>query len=93
MYRKRYWNEAVFDQVTGLKRFFTERGKSLTHVALAWVLAQPAITSALVGASKPEQLKDSLQGVGLALDPDELAAIDEVWYALPRERDPSIARR
>lgn len=93
MYQKRYWNEAVMEQVTGLKRFFTERGKSLTHVALAWVLAQPGITSALVGASKPEQLKDSLQGVDTKLDSDELAMIGDAWYALPRERDPSIARR
>ncbi|HEX5322455.1 MAG TPA: aldo/keto reductase, partial [Capsulimonadaceae bacterium] len=33
MYQKRYWNEAVLEQVTVLKRYFTERGKSLTHVA------------------------------------------------------------
>ena len=52
------------------------RGKSLTHVALAWVLAQPGITSAIVGASKPEQLEDSIKGVGVTLDDEERAACD-----------------
>ncbi len=93
LYRKRYWNEAVFDAVEGLKRFLAPKGKSLTHVALAWVLAQPGITSAILGASRPEQLQDSLQGVELALEDEERAACDEVWYDLPRERDPQVARR
>jgi aryl-alcohol dehydrogenase-like predicted oxidoreductase len=93
MYQKRYWNEAVHGEVTRLKKLFTERGKSLTHVALAWVLAQPGITSAIVGASKPEQLQDSLKDVDLALDSEEMEALGDAWYALPRERDPFIARR
>ncbi len=76
-----------------LQRFFDDRGKSLTHAALAWVLAQPGITSAIVGASRPEQLRDSLQGVDMTLDADEMEACDDVWYGLPRERDPQVARR
>ncbi|HEX6291972.1 MAG TPA: hypothetical protein VFZ66_22490 [Herpetosiphonaceae bacterium] len=47
----------------------------------------------IIGASKPEQLEDSLRGVDLTLDDDDLRACDDVWYALPRERDPLIARR
>lgn len=93
MYRKRYWNDAVFEAVDSLANFVEGRGKSLTHVALAWVLAQPAVTSAIVGASKPEQLRDSLQAVGLELDAEELEACDGAWFSLPRERDPFIARR
>jgi aryl-alcohol dehydrogenase-like predicted oxidoreductase len=93
LYRRRYWKEEVFDVVDRLRRFMEGRGKSLTHVALAWVLSRPGITSAILGASKPEQLKDSLQGVAIELDEDELAACDETWFALPRERDTQVARR
>jgi 1-deoxyxylulose-5-phosphate synthase len=93
LYRKRYWNDAIFEAVDDLAGFFGPRGKQLHHVALAWVLAQPGITSAILGASRPEQLTDSLGGVGLALDPEDLQACDSAWFDLPRERDPQIARR
>jgi aryl-alcohol dehydrogenase-like predicted oxidoreductase len=93
LYRRRYWREEVFDVVDRLATFVEGRGKSLTHVALAWVLAQPGITSAILGASRPEQLRDSLAGVDLTLDEAELKACDDAWYALPRERDPQIAQR
>lgn len=53
MSQRRYWNDVVFAQIEGLKAFFEARGKSLTHVALAWVLAQPDVTYAILGASKP----------------------------------------
>jgi aryl-alcohol dehydrogenase-like predicted oxidoreductase len=93
IYRKRYWNDAVFDEVDRLGSFFEARGKSLTHAALAWVLAQDGVTSAIVGASKPEQLRDSLSGVGLALDAEEMDTCGEAWFNLPRERDAHVARR
>jgi 1-deoxyxylulose-5-phosphate synthase len=93
LYQRRYWKDAVFEEVSRLHDFFTERGKSLTHVALAWVLAQTSITCAILGASRPEQLEDSLKGVGLKLDEEDLNACDEAWYNLPRERDRQVALR
>ena len=93
LYRKRYWNDAVRGAVAKLGDYLAGRGKSLTHVALAWVLAQPGITSAIVGASRPEQLQDSLSALDITLQAEELAACDDVWFDLPRERDPGIARR
>ncbi|MBC8078050.1 MAG: aldo/keto reductase [Chloroflexales bacterium] len=93
LYRRRYWKDAVFEVVDALAGFLEPRGKSLTHVALAWVLAQPGVTSAILGASKPAQLEDSLRGVEITLDEAELRACDDAWYSLPRERDPMIARR
>lgn len=93
LYRRRYWKEAVLEEVSRLHAFFAERGKSLTHSALSWVLAQPGITCAILGASKPEQLEDSLKGVDLTLDEEELKVCDEVWYHLPRERDRQVALR
>jgi aryl-alcohol dehydrogenase-like predicted oxidoreductase len=92
-YRQRYWSDAVFEAVQAMQDFFAPRGKSLTHVALAWVLAQPGITSAILGASTPEQLEDSIRGADLTLDAEELAACDEAWFSLPRARDPEVTRR
>ncbi len=92
-YRKRYWNDAAMEAVETLGAYFEGRGKSLTQVARAWVLAQPGITCAILGASKPEQLEESLRGIGMTLDEDELRVCDEAWFSLPRERDPQIARR
>jgi aryl-alcohol dehydrogenase (NADP+) len=66
-------------EISELRRFLRARGKSLTQAALAWVLSQPAITSALVGASRPEQLAETLRGVGSALDDVEWSACDAVW--------------
>jgi aryl-alcohol dehydrogenase-like predicted oxidoreductase len=62
-------------------------------VALAWVLAQPGITSAIVGASKAEQLDQSLPAVDLTLDETLRAACDDVWFQLPRERNQDVAFR
>jgi aryl-alcohol dehydrogenase-like predicted oxidoreductase len=93
LYRKRYWNDAVVEEVNRLGDFFALRNKSLTHVALAWVLGRPGITSAILGASKPDQLTESLKGVGMSLDAEELAACDDAWFNLPKERDASVARR
>jgi aryl-alcohol dehydrogenase-like predicted oxidoreductase len=93
LYQKRYWKEAVFEEIDEIKQFLAPRNKSLTHVALAWVLAQRGITSAILGASRPDQLTDSLQGVDLTLDDAEREYLDQVWYNLPRERDLQVARR
>jgi aryl-alcohol dehydrogenase-like predicted oxidoreductase len=93
LYRRRYWNEEVFDVVDRLASFVEGRGHALVHVALAWVLARPGITSAIVGASRAEQLQESLQGVDLQLDEEEMAACNEAWFSLPRERDPQVAQR
>ncbi len=84
LYRERYWKQAQLEEVKRLQDFFGPRGKKLTTVAVAWVLAQPGITSAIVGASKPEQLDASIAAVELPLDEEEKAACDEAWLRLPR---------
>jgi 1-deoxyxylulose-5-phosphate synthase len=89
LYRQRYWHQAQFDVVEQLRQFFQARGKSLVQVAVAWVLAQSGITSAIVGASRAEQLDDSLAAVDLKLDADETAACNTAWYNLPRPLQPT----
>jgi aryl-alcohol dehydrogenase-like predicted oxidoreductase len=52
------------------------------------VLAQPGITSAIVGASRPEQLDDSLKAVDVTLNAAEIEACTLAWYSLPRPVKP-----
>ena len=84
LYRERYWHQAQFEAVEQLRQFFGPRNRSLVQVAVAWVLAQPGITSAIVGASRPEQLDESLGATDLTLDAEELEACNLAWYSLPR---------
>lgn len=93
LYRKRYWNDEVHNTVAELQTYFAGRGISLTHAALAWVRAQEGITAPIIGASRPEQLTDSLSSLNLVLDADAMAVCNNVWFDLPRERDIAVARR
>ena len=86
LYQQRYWQDAQLDVVESLAKDVASRGKSLTHVALRWVLDQPGITAAIVGASRAEQLRDSLKALDIELDDADRRACDEAWYALPRRR-------
>ncbi len=93
IYQARYWQEAQMQAVDQLKQVCETHGVPVTQVAVAWVLAQPGITSAIVGASKPEQLDQSLPAVDLKLDEQLMAACDDIWYQLPRERNKEVAYR
>jgi len=85
-YRRRYWHQESLAAVVSLKAFFDARGRALAAAAVAWALAQPGLTAAIVGASRPEQLDVTLAASDLVLDHEERAALDEVWFHLPRQR-------
>jgi 1-deoxyxylulose-5-phosphate synthase len=75
MYQDRYWHDREFDTVEALLPLAAKAGVSLTTLAVQWVLANSAISSAIVGASNPAQLADSLAALEKSLDPalkDEL---------------------
>ncbi len=93
IYHKRYWQDEQFEAVEHLQDFFSRRNKSLTQVAIAWVLAQPDVTSAIVGATSPAQIHQSLPAVELKLEADEMEVCNDVWFRLPRLRDPEVAFR
>jgi 1-deoxyxylulose-5-phosphate synthase len=78
MYQDRYWHEREFDTVEALRPLAAEAGVSLTTLAVAWVLANPTITAPIIGASRPDQLDDSLEAIAKPLDPDLKARIDEL---------------
>lgn len=67
-YKQRYWHESEFATIEALRAVVDAAGHSLTTVAVAWVLANPTITSALIGASRAEQLADSLAADSFTLD-------------------------
>ena len=56
----------------------TDRGVSAAQVALAWLLARPAVTSVIIGARTDEQLADNLAAADLSLTAEERARLDEV---------------
>ncbi|MBV6439194.1 MAG: L-glyceraldehyde 3-phosphate reductase [Saprospiraceae bacterium] len=66
-------------QIRALDAIARDRGQSLAQMALAWLLKDPRITSVLIGASRPEQLADSLKCLeNLQFDKEELARIEAV---------------
>jgi aryl-alcohol dehydrogenase-like predicted oxidoreductase len=90
LYRNRYWQQAQFEAVEHLKKELQPRGKSLVQAAIAWVLAQPGITAAIVGASRPEQLDESLKAAELTLDSAEMEPCNLAWFSLPRPMKPPV---
>jgi len=69
--------EATLSKVRALNDLAARRGQSLAQLALAWVLRDPRVTSALVGASSVEQLEANVTALdNLALSPDEVAEVD-----------------
>ncbi|MHC4550855.1 MAG: aldo/keto reductase [Planctomycetota bacterium] len=65
-----------FEIVARLQEFATAKGCSVPQVALAWLLAKPAATSIIIGASQMTHLKDNLGAVDVTLSPDEVATLD-----------------
>jgi aryl-alcohol dehydrogenase-like predicted oxidoreductase len=70
--------DKLYDTVEVLVEIAEAHGVSAAQVALAWLLARPAITSLIVGARTEQQLADNLAAAELELTPDEHARLDEV---------------
>jgi aryl-alcohol dehydrogenase-like predicted oxidoreductase len=83
-YQERYWQESQFKAVQALKVTVEDRGLNLVSVAIAWVLNQEGITSAIIGASNPDQLDANVAALEIEFDDELLEACDAAWWALPR---------
>jgi L-glyceraldehyde 3-phosphate reductase len=71
--------ESQVAKVRALSAIAAARGQSMAQLALAWVLRLPEMTSALIGASRPEQIRDCVGTLARpALTPDELKAIETI---------------
>lgn len=75
--------EMGFALVEQMRAIAEAHGASVAQVALAWVLAKPAVSSVIVGASKLAQLDDNLAAAELALTPDEITALDKATTPPP----------
>lgn len=70
-------NEQTEPRVRRLKAVADRAGLPLARMALAWILREDNVSSALVGASRPAQIEENVQASGLVLDDDILADIEE----------------
>ncbi len=77
VYQQRYWSERMFDVVDAVEAVALEVGVSAARVALAWLLAQPGVTAPIVGASRPEQLDDSVGALEVTLSSEHLDRLAE----------------
>jgi aryl-alcohol dehydrogenase-like predicted oxidoreductase len=73
---KRYLRDDVLEAVQRLKPVADDAGLSLAQLAVAWVLQNQNVASAIIGASRPEQVVENVKAVGVRLDADALQAID-----------------
>ncbi|GLZ39164.1 aldo/keto reductase family protein [Actinokineospora sp. NBRC 105648] len=85
----RWLRDDVLTAVQGLKPLADEAGLSLAQLAVAWVLQNPNVASAIIGASRPEQVTENVAAAGKKLDGDLLKKIDEVLEGVV-ETDPRL---
>jgi 1-deoxyxylulose-5-phosphate synthase len=83
-YQDRYWHDNVFDTVDELVKIADDAGIPLPTLAVAWTLRHPAITSPIVGASRPEQLDATIAAVDTRLDDDLVERLNAVTAAYRR---------
>jgi aryl-alcohol dehydrogenase-like predicted oxidoreductase len=85
---KRLMDDAVLTRVQQLKPIADEAGLSMAQLAVAWVLQNPNISAAIIGATRPEQVRDNVKAAGVTLDRELLKRIDDVLEPVI-ERDPA----
>ena len=85
---KRFLTDDVLTRVQDLKPLADEAGLSLSQLAIAWVLQNPNVSSAIIGASRPEQVTENVKASGVKLEDGLLKQIDEVLGHIV-ERDPA----
>jgi 1-deoxyxylulose-5-phosphate synthase len=74
-----YLTRERLEQVDGLRAIAKGLGLTMVQLALAWILREPNVASAIVGASRPDQLRDNAAASGVVLDETALQAIDAVF--------------
>lgn len=84
---KRFMNDDVLHRVQALSSVADDAGLSLAQLAVAWVLQNHNVSTAIVGASRPEQVGENVKAAGVRLEPELMERIDEVLGDVV-ERDP-----
>jgi aryl-alcohol dehydrogenase-like predicted oxidoreductase len=71
-------NKEGYSTLTKLEEIAQQLGATMAQAAIAWVLANPTVTSAIVGANSPDQLANSIKGTEVSFTADEKQALDEI---------------
>jgi aryl-alcohol dehydrogenase-like predicted oxidoreductase len=83
---RHYRSDYLLTAVEQLKPIAADLGLTMTQMALAWVLRRPEVASAIIGASRPDQIINNVRAIGVTLPPEALARIDNaisdvvVWH-------------
>ncbi|WP_116051075.1 aldo/keto reductase family protein [Amycolatopsis palatopharyngis] len=88
---KRFLNDDVLERVQRLEPLAKQADLTLAQLAVAWVLQNPNVASAIIGASRPEQVYENVKATGVKLDADLLEQIDAVLDGVV-ERDPMLTK-
>jgi aryl-alcohol dehydrogenase-like predicted oxidoreductase len=88
---KRFLRDDVLAGVQRLQPVAEKNGLTLAQLAVAWVLQNENVASAIIGASRPEQVTENVKAAGVELDEGTMAAIDEALGDLA-ERDPRLTQ-
>ncbi|MGI8506200.1 MAG: aldo/keto reductase family protein [Solirubrobacteraceae bacterium] len=85
-----FMNDATLEAVQRLEPVAEQAGLSMAQLALAWVLREPGVASAIIGASRPEQVHDNAAAAAVTLTADTIAAVDEALGTVP-VTEPTLA--
>ncbi|MFB7334840.1 aldo/keto reductase family protein [Streptomyces adustus] len=88
----RFLQDDVLERVQRLRPLADQAGLSLAQLAVAWVLQNPNVSAAIIGASRPEQVTENVKAAGIKLDAELMEAVDGVLDPVV-ERDPAKAGR
>jgi aryl-alcohol dehydrogenase-like predicted oxidoreductase len=87
----RWLDDDVLARVQRLAPVAEEAGLTMAQLAVAWVLQNPNVSAAIIGASRPEQVTENVKAAGVTLDPAAMTAIDEILGDIA-ERNPRMTR-
>lgn len=82
------FDDALFDRVEAIERLAQELGVPVSQYSLAWTLAQPAMTSLVVGAKRLDQVRDSLGALDVSIPPEHLCLLDGISPPPWKQPDP-----
>jgi aryl-alcohol dehydrogenase-like predicted oxidoreductase len=80
----RYITDSNWEIVERLEKFCAQRNHTLLDLAIAWLAAQPPVSSVIAGATKPEQVEQNVRAAEWILSADELAEVDRLAAPSPR---------
>jgi aryl-alcohol dehydrogenase-like predicted oxidoreductase len=86
---KRFLNDDLLRRVAALGPIAEEAGLTMAQLAVAWVLQNPSVSAAIIGATRPEQVRENVKASGIRLDPAVLRRIDDV-LGDAIQRDPAL---